>query len=1220
MFVTNSPEYPLAPSSPKVDTRNTYLWQTMKSESILSWLFLGGLVWLAPTGVRAETKASAGIDFARQIRPILSDNCFNCHGPDDKARKGGLRLDLHEDALKAGKSGKHAIIPGNVAESELLKRINTPDPDDVMPPPKFGKTLTPAQKELLQRWVKEGAPWMTHWAYEPAKRPELPKVQAASWGRNEIDRFILARLEKEGLKPSAPADKATLIRRVTLDLTGLPPTPAEVDAFLADTSAQAYEKLVDRLLQSPHYGEHMAKYWLDAARYADSHGYHIDAERSLWKYRDWVVSAFNQNLPFDQFTIEQLAGDLLPSPTLDQKVASGYVRCNMSTGEGGAIIEEYQAKYSFDRTETMGTTWLGLTLVCSRCHSHKYDPISQKEYYGLYSFFNNLRESVMDGNAPNPDPSIQVPTKDQTSRLEELKKLIADGDQKLNAAMPDLDREQEKWEKEWRERLGKYWTVAEPARFLSTSNAQFKTLPDQSLLVSGPNPPKDVYQLEFPLSSGTFAGLKLETLPDDSLPQKGSSRADDGKFRLSELEAEWVTPSGEGKEPSVKSIKFARALADASIKDREIEKAIDGKADTGWQPTDQPTVERHTALFILGEPLTVSTAGTLRLKLKSEASVNRRAIGRFRLSLARSEELVSALAPPKPPPWHVLGALKAGEVAETLVKPLEPESGDGPDLQKTYPGAREDVKWSARNDLEDGKSHVLVSSLHGVHGVYYLSRKIVVPADQQVELAVRADDVFRLWLNRELIGERRAKEAPGDGPLRVVVRLRKGENHLLVKMVNVQGDSRFSYQQTPLDRSVLPADVAVLFAGLDQFTPEQKTKLQRYFRRVSSDSWRQSEVRLALWREEETGLNRVIPTTMVAREEMEKPRDTFMLIRGEYDKVGEKAARGVPSIFPPFPKDTATNRLGLAKWLLLPSHPLTSRVTVNRFWQQYFGVGIVKTSDDFGVQGEPPSHPELLDWLATEFIESGWDMKHLQKLIVTSAAYRQTSKQSPELRARDPENRLVSRGPRFRVDGEVLRDSALFIGGLLRNDIGGRSVKPYEPPGLWEAVSFNNSQKYIQDGGEAQYRRSVYTHWKRQSPPPNMLLFDAPTREYCVVRRPRTNTPLQALALLNDPQFVEASRAFADRVLREGGTSDEARLRYAFRLATARPPTAAELKVLAQVLGEQRAEFQKDQEGAKKLLGVGEYRASSTAAPADLAAWATVASMILNLDETVTKI
>ncbi len=1173
---------------------------------------------LAPMLRAAESKPLGTVDFARQIRPILSDNCFSCHGPDEKGRKGKLRLDVHEDVLAAAKSGKAPVVPGSPDQSELIKRIFTSDADDVMPPPKSGKSLTPAQKELFRNWIAQGATWMSHWAYEPPKRPVPPQTADSRWPRNEIDRFILARLEKEGLKPSPAADKVTLIRRATLDLTGLPPTPAEVDAFLADKGPDAYGKLIDRLMNSPHYGEHMAKYWMDAVRYADSHGYHIDSERSMWKYRDWVVGAYNRKLPFDQFTLEQLAGDLLPDATLDQKIASGYVRANMSTGEGGAIIEEYQAKYGFDRTETTGTIWLGMTLVCARCHTHKYDPIAQKEYYGLLSFFNTLRESVMDGNAPNPDPAIQVPTPEESRRLEELKKLIAEGQSRIDAPNPGLDERQKAWEQKWRSELTRSWTVAAPSSHHSTSNAQFEVLADQSVRVSGPNPPKDIYQLSFKLGAGPLAALRLETLPDETLPQKGSSRADDGKFRLSEFEAEWSVPRPDGSAGEAHKLTFARAVADAAIKDREIEKAIDGKPDTGWQPTDAATVERHAALFLLGETAQLPEGAEIRVQLKSEASVNRRALGRFRIGFARDAALARLLAPPKQDSWQILGPLKAGEVAETLAKPLDPEREIDP--KKAFPGVKEEVRWAGRGDLDDGNDHVLVSSLHGVHGLFYLSRKISVAHDQQAEVSIRADDGFRFWVNGSLAGERAEPEKPGQGPLKVTIRLHAGDNTLLVKMVNVQGDSRFGFRQSPLDESVLPGDLAPVFAAADQLTPDQQNRVRNYFRRVASPDWRRDADNVSHWREEQEGLNKTIPSTLVAREEMEKPRDTFLLMRGEYDKVGEKVVRGTPAVFPPFPKDAPTNRLGLAKWLTLPNHPLTSRVTVNRYWQQIFGVGIVKTSDDFGMQSEPPSHPELLDWLATEFVQSGWNIQHLQKLMLMSATYQQSSRLSPELLKRDPENRLLARGPRFRVEGEVVRDTALYVSGLLVDRLGGRSAKPYEPPGLWEAVSFNNSQKYVQDEGEGQHRRSLYTNWKRQSPPPNMLIFDAPTREYCVVRRPRTNTPLQALALLNDPQFVESSRALADRALREGGRSTESRLAYAFRLATARKPSTDEIRILAQTLEAQRAAFAKDPEAARKLLGVGTFKATAPVSETDLAAWATVTSMILNLDETVTKI
>jgi hypothetical protein len=1179
--------------------------QQLKNATVL------GAFLLACTSFAAPKDRSAGVDFSRDIRPILSDNCFACHGPDEKERKAKLRFDRHEDALKPAKSGDLAIVPGDTKKSKLIERITSTDEDEVMPPPKTKKKLTQQQKDLLTRWIAEGAKWQSHWAFEAPKHPAPPEVKNKKWVRNDIDPFVLARLEKEKLKPSPEADKTTLVRRATLDLTGLPPTTEEVDAFLADKSPQAYEKVVDRLLNTPRYGEHMARYWLDASRYADSHGYHIDSERSMWKWRDWVINAFNNNMPYDQFTLEQLAGDLLPEATLEQKIASGYVRCNMSTGEGGALTEEYQAKYTFDRVETTSTIWMGLTLTCARCHTHKYDPITHKEYYGMYSFFNNLNEAVMDGNKPNPDPFIKLPSPEQAARQAELKKLVAKGQEKIDAPMPELDQAQQAWEAKWRQKLSAGWTVLSTTNITSTNGSEFKVLEDQSILVQGENPPKDLHEITIPVSPGSLAALRLEAIPDSSLPKESASRADDGGFRLSELEAELIRP---GKDP--KKIKFAQALADSARDQNEADKAIDGKPETGWQADPGAVTEPHAILFLPADPVALSTNSELKIRLRYEASTSKRAIGRFRLAAAQDEELVQLLAPPKPEPWQVIGPFKASDPQTGLAQAYEPEKEV--DLKKTYPGVREEIKWNAKADFEDGKANLLVQDLHGVHGVYYLYRTIKTSGSRKMEVQVRADDLFKLWVNGKQVAERTVKEKPGEAPVEAVINLKTGENKILLKVATQQGAAYFTFRKDLDEADTVPADIAALFAGTKKFNSGQQTKARNYFRRQNSPDLKKVFDDLAKWRDEEGSIEKAIPTTMVAKD-MEKPRETFMLMRGEYDKPGDKVGPGVPAVLPPFPKDTPTNRLGLARWLLDPSHPLTARVTVNRFWQQYFGVGLVKTAEDFGMQGEHPSHPELLDWLATEFVRSGWDVKKLQKLIVTSATYRQASKVDPRLYAKDPENRLLARGPRFRVDGEVVRDSALAISGLLVQKAGGRSVRPYEPPGLWEAVSFNNSQKYVPDKGDGQWRRSLYTYWKRQSPPPNMMLFDSPTREYCVVRRPRTNTPLQALALLNDPQFVESARAFAHRMLKQGGPTAETRLAYGFRLATARQPTRAEVRVLEDVLKKQLAEFQANQEAAQKFLSVGTWKADSDCDAAELAAWTTVASMVLNLDETVTK-
>lgn len=1157
------------------------------------------------TALCAAGAPSSAIDFNRDIRPILSDKCFACHGPDEKERKAKLRFDLKEDAFKPGKSGDAAIVPGHPEKSPLIARINASDPDDVMPPPKTGKKLTAQQKDLLTRWIASGAKWQEHWAYEAPKRPELPAVKNKAWPENEIDYFVLARLEKEGLKPAPDADKTTIARRVTLDVTGLPPTPEEVDAYLGDKSPEAYDKLVERLLNSPRYGEHMARYWMDAARYADSHGYHIDSERSMWKWRDWVVNAFNENMPFDEFTTEQLAGDLLPEANVDQKVASGYVRCNMSTGEGGAIDAEYQAKYTFDRVETTATIWMGLTLTCARCHTHKYDPIAQKEYYGLYSFFNNIDESIMDGNKPNPDPFIKLPTPEQSARLEQLKKFIADGQKKLDAPMPELDKEQEAWQRTWHEKLSEGWSAIRPEEVKSTNGTKFK-IEGETVLAEGENPENDIHEVTFEIEPGTIAALRLEALPHESLPKKGSARAEDARFRLSEFEAELVT-KGEDEKSKTKKLKFSQAVASAAEANYEIDKAIDGKADTGWGIAADVVAEPQAALFLLAEPLKVQTNAKLRVRLRYEASKSKRAIGHFRIAAAQNENLVRLLNPPKLEPWYVVGPFKAEDFVGAFKKQYEPEKEI--DLKKSYEGVRGNIKWSAKDDFEDGKANLLVNELHGVHGVYYLHRTLTVPEPRKLEISVRADDLFTVWLNGKVVGERAQKAKTEEGALKLTVDLEKGTNKFLVKVVTQVGASYFTFNQKLNQADSVPAEVAAVLATTDKLSGPNQQKVRNYFRRLKSPELKKLFNDMTDWREEETSIEKSIPTTMVAKE-MSKPRETFTLMRGEYDKKGDKVEPGVPAILPPFPKDAPTNRLGLAKWLLDPNHPLTARVTVNRFWQQYFGVGLVKTAEDFGVQGERPSHPELLDWLATEFVRTGWDVRRLQKLIVTSRTYRQSSRAKPELLTRDPENRLLARGPRFRLDGEVVRDSALMVGGLLVDKQGGRSARPYEPPGLWEAVSFNNSQKYVPDKGEGQYRRSLYTYWKRQSPPPNMLIFDAPTREYCVVRRPRTNTPLQALVTLNDPHFVEAARGLAHRIMDQ---EPNQRIPYAFRLGLARAPKADEVKILQETYKQQLAEFQNDQAAAEKLSG------SSSTDCAELAAWTTIASMIMNLDEFLTK-
>jgi hypothetical protein len=1020
----------------------------------------GFLVWAAGSALPGEpTAVPRAIVFDRDIRPILSNNCFKCHGPDAAERKGGLRLDLRDEALRRTEAGVAAIVPGNAGQSELVRRIFAVD-DDRMPPADSNKKLTEAEKSLLKEWIASGAAWQNHWSFVPPTRPGLPPVSRVAWPQNAIDRFILARLEAEQLSPSPEADRRTLIRRLSLDVTGLPPTTEEVDRFVDDASANAYENLVERLLESPRYGERLAQEWLDAARFADTHGYHIDAGRDMSRWREWVIASFNRNLPFDQFTIEQLAGDLLPNPTVDQLVASGFNRNHMINFEGGAIPEEYHTAYIVDRVNTTGTVWLGLTVGCTQCHDHKFDPLTQKEFYQLYAFFNNVPENGLDGRNGNAEPLVKAPTRDERQKLEDLDRTIANLQRELDEPRAALDAAQAAWEHEALE-VGKLeWQTLELAEYRSSGGATLTRLEDKSLLAGGANPVQERYTVIAPVALPRITALRLEALPDDSLTAKGPGRSSNGNIVLTDVKLAFRL--GEGSEQAV-SIK--EVSADFSQPMYGIELAIDGKADTGWGIFPQ-VGKAHQAVFQFAEPIVGDETASLSVALAFESSFGQHQLGRFRLSVTGSSDP------------HGKNRLPQA-VRDALAMPDE-----------------------SRNDAQ----------------------------------------------------------------------------HLT---------------------------------------------LRRYFREHVSGELQPRFATLAQLNAQRAELDKAVPTVMVMRE-MPTPRDTFLLVRGQYDKHGEKVLPGVPACLPPLAAGAPANRLGLAHWLVDRTHPLTARVIVNRYWQMLFGTGLVKTAEDFGSQGERPSHPELLDWLAVEFRESGWDVKHILRLMVTSATYRQSSVATADLLAKDPENRLLARMSRLRLQAEAIRDQALAASGLLDGRIGGASVSPYQPPGLWEELMSRedgknwSAQVYVQSHGPDLYRRTMYTFWKRTSPPPTLSTFDAPDREVCTVRRARTNTPLQALVLMNDPTYVEAARKLAERVLGQSGTTDE-RLSHMFEVVLARPPRERELAVLQRILEQQLAAFGADSAAALKLLAVGESPRDERFPLADLAAWANVASVVLNLDEAVTR-
>lgn len=1073
--------------------------------------------WQAPSNPPEKP-----VDFDRDIRPILSDTCFACHGPEEDGRQGNLRLDTREGAFM-NRGGYQIIVPGNSAASRLYQRVSAKERR--MPPASSGRTLTPKQIELIREWIDQGAKWQSHWAFDPPKRPAIPEVKDKTWPKNPIDNFTLARLEAEGLKPSAEADKATLLRRVSFDLTGLPPTPAEVDSFLADHSPDAYEKRVDELLKSPHYGERMAMQWLDLARYSDTHGYHIDSLREMWPWRDWVINAFNRNMPFNEFTIEQLAGDLLPNATVDQKIASGFNRNNEINFEGGAIPEEYHVEYVVDRASTTATTWLGLTMGCARCHDHKYDPIKQKDFYRFFAFFNTVPERGLDGYEGNADPVLQLPTPEQKRQLDGFNQQIAEV---LNA-MPEKD-------------------------MLALRNDWQKTR-----LASLPDPPSD--------------GLATRYAFNDNLSDAVSKN--DGKLVRGEI----VYEDG----PTGKAAEFS------------------GEAEVNFGQAGD---------FDAHEPFALAVWANL-------------------YGLKRSEILQK-----KDASEHWAGyTLGFDDVAYTgrHQRNLRVVAR----FASRWPDSAIEVRTKERVAM-DGSHHVLVDydgSGKAVGLKIYVDGKIW----ETETIKDTLNGTFRTSASLEVGNKNTGGLFQGQlDDLRIYTRaLTDAEVENLavhfparVLLTELAGAPAKEITALQSDKPPEEADIGEPPKAeskekkQERLEKQHQASLSEYFlKQDAPEKYRKLYAHLGELRKEREKLEKSITTTMVMAE-MSKPRDTFILGRGQYDNRGEKVTPGVPAFLPPMSRDMPPNRLGLAKWILAPSNPLTARVAVNQYWQQYFGVGIVKTAEDFGSQGEPPSHPELLDWLATEFVRSGWDIKAMQRLIVTSATYRESSMASRELIERDPENRLLARGPRFRLPAEIVRDNALAISGLLNDKIGGPSVYPYQPKGLWEEMAFGegySGQSYAPSSGADLYRRGMYTVWKRTVPPPSLTLFDAPDREKCTARRAVTNTPLQALVLLNDPTYVEASRALAERTLRNGGKSDQARIDFAFKLATARTPDPQERAVLLSSLKEFRSTYSQEDANAKKLLSVGESKVDSNVPPRELAAWTTVSSMILNLDETITK-
>ncbi len=1039
---------------------------------------------LAP-GLRAA--APQKIQYNRDVRPILSDKCFGCHGMDSKNRKGDRRLDTLEDAM-AEKEGVRAIVPGDLEKSDAWTRILSEDKEEVMPPPKFKKTLSKEEKDILRRWIEQGAEYQKHWAFEAPGRTVPPEGPAFAGSKNPIDRFVGAKLAETGLSHAPEADRRTLARRLALDMTGLPPSPADVDAFEKDASPDAYEKLVDRLLESPRWGEHRARYWLDAARYADTHGLHFDNYREMWPYRDWVIGAFNRNLPFNQFTVEQIAGDLLPSPTRDQLLATGFHRCNATTNEGGTIDEEVAANYANDRVTTTAWVWLGLTANCAACHDHKFDPVSTKDFYSMAAFFRNTTQAPKDGNIRDTKPVLYLPGPEDEPRFNSLNGELPGFRSALQTRRAAAGKEFEPW--------------------LATAT-------------SG--------QLE-PTSKGLLLHLPLN---------EGAGATVHGARRAQAFQADFTAPP---------EWKPGGQLGSAPVFTAQSTLALPELGD-----------------FDLNQPFSISTWFYLPK------------------SLSRTV-LLSKLAP---------GADKSGwEVTVENLKLSVRLTGTGGSFQtESKPRSVRQDAWQHVTITYDGSAKP--SGLHVFLGSRPQELKVV---SDSLPKSIRTPAPLRLG--------HREGQAPAAGALLQDLRVYEREIS--------SGEARWIQDarrlklaaETPTEKRSAAHKATILEFYLDTVDPE----ITRITAQIEDA-------------EEELTAIRQRSTVSHIQEEKNGPAMANILMRGAYDKPGEQVEANTFAALHPFPAGAPKNRLGLAQWLVSPENPLTPRVTVNRFWQEVFGTGIVRTSEDLGTQGEPPSHPELLDWLSLEFRDSGWDVKKLFRLMVTSAVYRQSAAATPEQLEKDPQNRLLSHGPRFRMDAEMIRDYALATSGLLSGKLGGPSVKPYQPEGVWEAVAMpeSNTKKYQRDAGDALYRRSLYTFWKRSAPPASLDILNAPSRENCTVRRERTNTPLQALVTLNDPQFVEAARHLAQRALFEHSENPGAALGWMARQALQRDLDPSEAEIVLRTFQSLQNQFAQAPESAAGFLGVGESKPDDRIRIEDFAALTLVANQLLNLDEALCK-
>jgi hypothetical protein len=1146
-----------------------------------------------------------------------------------------LRLDEREAAIASRKRGA-AIVPGNPDASLLWQRISSSDPHEQMPPPNSNKRLLSAEeRELIRRWIADGAVYEPHWAFIAPERPAVPEVDHSQWCRTPVDRFVLARLrgqsrsgvakarlEAEDVQPSPEAGRAELIRRLFLDLTGLPPTPEETDAFLMDNRPDAYERWIDKLFtEEPYrtrYAERMAVPWLDASRYADTCGIHMDAGRQMWLWRDWVLQAYRNNMPFDRFVTEQLAGDLLPNATVDQKIASGFNRNHVTTDEGGAINEEYLVEYAVDRASTTGSVFLGLTLGCARCHEHKFDPVSQEEFYQFYAFFNSNDEPGLYSQRPDPnralEPFLVVPTPEQKTLLASLREKLSDLKTELNTPRYQEDAQREAFVLEQQKRAGLVW---EPTRVTDASSLYAATLTvqaDGSVLAGGNNPAKDEHFVTLQTEGSDLRLLMLEALPHPSLPHGRIGRAPNGNAVLAGVEAEAVSLNDTQLRQQVR---FVWAWADVEQGGGEYQavNVLDAWDDRGWAVDGEGRGGVRVLLLVADKPFGFAGGTQLRVNLKYDSPHAQHTLGRVRLTLARFADRGLDVLPTAVSGWYRAGPFAADSVKAAYDTAFGPEQDLRLDTTRKFGTVGQ--QWRYDGNLRDGQPTPLAKE--GINATY-LGRRIYSPDARKIEVSLGSDDGFALYVNGQRVAGREIDRGVAADQDKATIELRPGINTLVLKVVNNAGGSGFYYRSIARPEE-LSGDLLAVLVPESARSPDLRNRFLQAWRVNHAPGYRGRTEALASTQSRLEAVEAKAPRTMIMSE-LPKPRETFLLLRGEYSKPDKNrpVSRGVPAALGKLPEGAPANRLGLAQWMTESDNALVARVAVNRLWEMLFGTGIVRTSEDFGLQGEWPSHPELLDWLAVEFRESGWNIQHMLKLMLTSSTYRQSSHIRPELRERDPDNRMLAFYPRRRLAAEFIRDQALYVSGLLIEQLGGPSVKPYQPDGLWKEVAMLQSNTRIFERGDGPdlWRRSLYTYWKRASPPPSLLTFDAPTRESCVIRRPSTNTPLQALVLWNDEQYVEAARLLAQRTLGES-QGDRERLIRMFRRCTGRAPEEPELRLISETLAAFRERYRQAPEDAARLLQVGEAPAAKELEATELAAWTMIANALLNLSATITQ-